>query len=81
MPTVEMVTTAPEAYDGFGTVTLARTAYQDAAGNRYRRVAMVPEHTAWQIARYRSGMFAALTPADLEEWIADGFARPVAQQP
>ena len=56
-------TTAPDAYDGFGTSTL----YRD--DNR-RLVMMMAQHQEWQTMRYRSGGYQA-TPepnAELEDY-------------
>lgn len=47
-------TTAPQAYDGFGTISVLKT--QDV-----RIVLVREEHFTWQNGRYNSGMFY-LTP-------------------
>jgi hypothetical protein len=47
-------TTAPPAYDGFGSFTL----YETGAGAKHpkRMVLVQEEHLAWQLGRYHSGM-------------------------
>ena len=57
-------TTAPDAYDGFGTVTYYR-------GDGSRFVLVDVRHAEWQAQRYASGMQAVL-PSDL--FPADGIA-------
>ncbi len=68
MTTIEYVTNAPEAYDGFGTETVEAILHWMDRGmhTRYRRVRILEEHLDWQTARYRSGMYGAMTP---EEWL------------
>lgn len=58
---VQAVTTAPRAYDGFGTLHLgevpqpAKYGSNDGRGLVWRRVAMAKPHQRWQDARYGSG--------------------------
>jgi hypothetical protein len=55
---VVAVTTAPKAYDGFGTITLA-PAY---LGDRDARLVLIrEEHCNWQRGRYSSGMYSCCT--------------------
>ena len=49
-------TTAPAAYDGFGTVELVQVAGTDQQGRVIRKVGIRPEHGEWQTQRYGSGM-------------------------
>lgn len=51
-----VLTSAPECYDGFGTVTLAAGVGSDHAGRVLRRVGVRPEHYEWQALRYGSGL-------------------------
>lgn len=58
-------TSAPVAYDGFGTFTV----YQYDSGDKadsFRIVAIRSEHVNWQTARYSSGNFASPWP---DEWM------------
>ena len=50
-------TTAPRAYDGFGTLSLADT--YGPSGESVRVVLIREEHFAWQNGRYNSGLFYA----------------------
>lgn len=68
-PKVETViryTTAPEAYDGFGTRTLYNRCGFD-NGKPVRRVEIQVPHLEWQEQRYGSGMHVSLSE--------DGFER------
>ncbi len=60
-------TLAPEAYDGFGTLTLAQQQQaqtQDLPAGLVRTVAILKQHLDWQVGRYRSGLNATvLVPA------------------
>jgi hypothetical protein len=58
-------TTAPEAYDGFGTVSEEIVGTLD--GKPLRRVRMHAEHATWQTQRYGSGMYPAFTPEQYTE--------------
>ena len=51
-------THAPEAYDGFGSISLGPS-FDDHVGYPCRAVAVEREHAAWQVARYRSGSWFA----------------------
>lgn len=54
---VVLATEAPEAYDGFGTRTLALIG-QSKRGNAVRLVLVHREHFTWQTERYASGSHA-----------------------
>jgi hypothetical protein len=59
-------TSAPKAYDGFGTLTIYE--YEGSPllkADGYRLVLIRSEHLGWQTSRYSSGMFAAELP---EQW-------------
>lgn len=68
-------TTAPEDYDGFGTVTLevmgTLTGYDgnihDAHVSTYRKIAMESKHARWQMQRNGSGFYNTHTPAEFAE--------------
>jgi len=53
---VSRYTTAPEAYDGFGTTALGVVAKMN--NKQYRKVLIDPKHLKWQEMRYASGMCA-----------------------
>lgn len=57
-------TTAPKAYDGFGTLTLA-----DIGDTRI--VLIRDEHLAWQEGRYASGMHSPTVPDLTEDQITE----------
>lgn len=67
-------TTAPEAYDGFGTKTVARDHIHDSKGI-VRTVETPSEHIEWQRLRYASGGHLALTDDGLAESIEYGFIK------
>lgn len=70
-------TSAPEAYDGFGTVTVETTAYRDNSGRPFRKVE-IPEEAQfnnWQTDRYGSGLYAAFTEEQFSESISLGLIR------
>jgi hypothetical protein len=77
--TVEVVTPAPEDYDGFRSRTVEWLPYASNNGNQFRRVRMLAEHAWWQTMRYSSGLYGVVTP---EEWttkwlpFADGLMKP-----
>jgi hypothetical protein len=50
-----LYTSAPEAYDGFGTTTLKVVGGCNQSRNPVRLVQVEPEHREWQTARYDSG--------------------------
>jgi hypothetical protein len=54
-------TTAPEAYDGFGTITVRVVG--TFAGKPLRCVAIQPAHLEWQTCRYNSGLHPCWTQA------------------
>lgn len=56
--TVEMYTTAPTDYDGFGTKTVIADAGKD-CDKTVRKVEVVKEHETWQRQRYFSGCHSA----------------------
>lgn len=68
-------TTAPEDYDGFGTITLHRNSPE------LRWVLVRVEHENWQIPRYRSGLYSVIpfdsdnpdapSLGEVEQWITD----------
>lgn len=63
------ITTAPAAYDGFGTISLVET--YDGEGKEARIVLIRDEHFVWQTMRYSSGCHTA-SPFDKEgvvEWL------------
>jgi hypothetical protein len=62
MPTA--YTTAPEAYDGFGTTS---DIVGTLDGKPLRRVTIRDEHFTWQTQRYGSGMYPAFTPEQYAE--------------
>ncbi len=61
-------TTAPEAYDGFGTRTLAEVAGTDRRGKTIRKVGIRPNAWEWQTQRYGSGMHAAVEEGEIEKF-------------
>lgn len=67
---VTRYTTAPEAYDGFGTTSLGVVAAMSSrAGSRreYRKVLIDPENLKWQEMRYASGMNACVDVGQLRD--------------
>jgi hypothetical protein len=54
-PRKEYYTSAPEAYDGFGTLTL-EVVGKCRRGNVVRKVSTPVEHFEWQTMRYGSGL-------------------------
>jgi hypothetical protein len=62
----ELYTTAPSAYDGFGTVELDPDAGTDNRGLTIRKVAVEPDHLDWQMARYASGLHGCVTAAEAD---------------
>lgn len=53
------LTTAPEAFDGFGTFTVGGVPLPADAPENARAVAIEVRHVEWQTLRYGSGLFAA----------------------
>lgn len=65
-------TTAPEAYDGFGTTRedtgkVFVGSRPDVPGKPVYRVSILPEHFTWQTMRYSSGMYPSWTQTDFDE--------------
>lgn len=58
-------TSAPEAYDDFGTKTITVVGITK-QNKSLRKVEIIDEHIHWQRARYLSGLYEALTEKDLE---------------
>jgi hypothetical protein len=57
-------TTAPDAYDGFGTEELMGHAGRDNGGLTVRKVAIRRENLDWQEARYASGCHGSVSPEE-----------------
>lgn len=74
---IEILTDAPEAYDGFGTETLEWLPYESWGHRQVRRVAVQDEAKEWQNGRYRSGLFLRIRPDEAEEFIKLGIMREV----
>lgn len=64
-------TLAPAAYDGFGTFTLPSEQFppkiDPRTGATLRTVGICPDNLEWQISRYASGMYPALTDGEYED--------------
>jgi hypothetical protein len=65
-------TTAPVAYDGFGTETLAVVG--TLKGKEVRKVDTPEQHVEWQRQRYGSGLHYALSQAQFDDLIQYAFA-------
>lgn len=65
-------TSAPEAYDGFGTHTTDTEVAVDHRGRVLRKAAIDPEHLNWQSMRYSSGLYACLSEEQLDEAVRHG---------
>lgn len=68
MPTV--CTDAPDAYDGFGSVSQPTDYVRRTYGGQTLTVRLVntlPEHHTWQMFRYASGSYLRLTPEQLAD--------------
>jgi hypothetical protein len=68
-------TTAPDAYDGFGTVTLEILPYRNSSGRTpYRKVEIPVEaqRNSWQVDRYHSGLYPALDEETFQDWMQHG---------
>jgi hypothetical protein len=79
-------TTAPEAYDGFGTETLTLDAGRDVGrGLPVRKVLIRKKHFDWQTQRYGSGMHPFVTEAEARKfsaiWDIYEFKTPESEQP
>jgi len=55
-------TSAPQSYDGFGTISLVDCGDPDDKANYIRLVAIRPDHLEWQEGRYGSGMHNVTEP-------------------
>jgi hypothetical protein len=78
MSVVTRYTSAPEAYDGFGTRTIALTDWElPKSHHRVRQVEIEAEHLEWQTSRNSSGLHVTLTEAQFREWQEYGFVAPV----
>jgi len=64
-------TTAPEAYDGFGTRTLEEVVGYDRE-KPIRKIAVQKQHYGWQEARNGSGMFPLFTEQKFAEFVKAG---------
>jgi hypothetical protein len=67
-------TTAPEAYDSFGTKTLAIIG-TDSRGNSVRKVASQARHAEWQRGRYGSGLYMVADEAELQKLVRYGLVK------
>lgn len=60
-----ILTAAPEAFDGFGSETLADNVYKHKqSGHSLRLVAVDPGQLEWQLARYLSGWHFSISQED-----------------
>lgn len=55
--TIKLHTSAPEAYDGFGTKTLRIAGTDVKNGNPVREIRVEGQHYDWQTSRYASGNY------------------------
>lgn len=62
-------TSAPEAYDGFGTKTITENAFVSSKGQPVRLVETNPVHTDWQQMRYSSGLHLCVPESDVAEYL------------
>lgn len=64
----KIITNAPVGYDGFGTITTQFTGLSESNNpdHEFREVAILPEHEMWQMSRYGSGLYVALTEGEWE---------------
>ena len=64
-------TTAPRAYDGFGTFTIYSYDFDEdgraVSKDGFRMVLIREEHFEWQNGRYNSGLFYAIRPEDVDK--------------
>jgi len=63
-----IITTAPAAYDGFGTVELSPEVGTDMRGRPLRLVVIQPDHLDWQLSRYSSGLHVACSREEAKRW-------------
>lgn len=66
-------TTAPESYDGFGTVTV-REQVGTTHGQAVRLVEVQDGYDGWQLARYGSGLHLAVSEEEWAKLVAYGLA-------
>ena len=69
-------TTAPEAYDGYGTKTVEQAGtWVSGNGKRLpvRKVKIEHESFEWQVARYSSGLHSLMDEEQYREWIQHGY--------
>ena len=52
---VQLLTSAPEVYDGFGTATVAVLGVDTFSKHPVRAVSVDTQHYGWQVTRYQSG--------------------------
>lgn len=68
---MEYYTTAPEAYDGFGTATVAaewaHVNHSKTMCKPVRKVSIPDEHFQWQSMRYGSGLHPTWTEEQFQE--------------
>ncbi len=68
-----LYTSAPLAYDGFGTETLAVVGGCNRSREPVRRIRVEPEHREWQLARYDSGMHRYTNErVSIDDWVRFG---------
>ncbi len=72
--TIEILTDAPEVYDGFGTKTIGIVGTSKRhGGNAVRRVAIERDHFEWQTGRYASGSYYYTSErCPVESWVRFG---------
>src|ERR1700744_4961641 len=61
-------TTAPAAYDGFGTREIDADAGRDHRGQVVRKVAIEAQHLDWQERRYGSGLHGCTDEGDARRY-------------
>jgi hypothetical protein len=71
-------TTAPDVYDGFGTVTVVVGAGETSKGTLVRAVLVLKQHWDWQTGRYASGLHMAASSDDWRKLVEYGLAKEVA---
>ena len=71
---VERYTTAPEAYDGFGTKTIEIVGYYRNDPTRpVRKISVNPDHLDWQSGRNGSGLHPTWTEEQFQELVKYGY--------
>ncbi len=78
MTTIVRFTTAPEDYDGFGTVSEGVRGI--VCGKPVRRVRIRPGALQWQESRYASGMHASVTAEEFRRSVRAGLTDRVKRQ-